>query len=306
MTTWRSGDAGATYIMRSAQTGSAKQLELFRPPATHLTDGAQVANCIPPVTSAVLNSGAFPARLVALGWKRELHVRGTLNDGPAVAIVGARAASALGMDRAHAIGRHLAERGVHVVSGGALGIDGAAHRGALAGGGKTTVVLGSGVDVLYPERHARLFNEVLARGGALVSMLADGTQPRRSTFIGRNPLISALADGVIVVEADVRSGSLSTAHAAIKQGRIVAAWPGSKGCDHLLGQGAAIVESIQDAALVATGAPRMPEPEAMTPEATRVRDAIASGATSVDAIMRSTGLSLRAVLRVLPTLERYL
>jgi DNA processing protein len=256
------------------------------------------------VTTAVL-SGAFPARLAALGWTRELHVRGTLNEGPAVAIVGARAATAVGMERAHAIGKHLATNGVHVVSGGALGIDGAAHRGALAGGGSTTVVLGSGVDVLYPERHAQLFEDALAKGGAIVSMLADGTQPRRGTFLARNPLISALADAVIVVEADVRSGSLSTARAARHQGRIVAAWPGSRGCDYLIGEGSAIVESIQDVALVASGTPRMQKPtNTLTPEATRIAAAIASGATSVDAIMRHTGLSLRAVLRVLPTLER--
>lgn len=227
-----------------------------------------------------------------------------LNEGPALAIVGARAATAVGMERAHAIGKHLASAGVHVVSGGALGIDAAAHRGALAGGGTTTIVLGSGVDVLYPERHAPLFEEALARGGAIVSMLPDGTQPRRGTFLARNPLISALADAVVVVEADLRSGSLATARAAKRQGRIVAAWPGSRGCDYLIGEGSAIVESIQDVALVASGTPRMPAPMTPTPEAARIAEAIACGATSVDAIMRHTGLSLRAVLRVLPTLER--
>ena len=258
------------------------------------------------MTTVVLTSGAFPARLAALSWKPELYVRGALCDGPAVAIVGARAATTVAMKRAHAIARHLAEHGVHIVSGGALGIDGAAHRGALAGGGTTTVVLGSGVDVLYPERHAPVFEEALAKGGAIVSMLPAGTQPRRHTFLARNPLIAALADSVIVVEADVRSGSLATARAANKLGRIVAAWPGSRGCDRLLGQGAAIVESIHDAALLAAGTPRMPKPITdLTPDAARVRDAIANGATSVDAIMRHTGLPLRAVLRVLPTLERY-
>jgi len=257
------------------------------------------------VTTVVLTSGELPARLAALGWKHPLHVRGTLAEGPAVAIVGARAATTVAMGRAHAIARHLAQRGVHVVSGGALGIDGAAHRGALAGGGTTTVVLGSGVDVLYPERHAPLFREALARGGALVSMLPNGTEPRRHTFLARNRLIAALADGVIVVEADVRSGSLATAHAASKLGRIVAAWPGSRGCDRLLGQGAAIVESIHDGELVALGTPRMPKPIIdLDPDAARVREAIASGATGIDAIVRHTGLPLRAVLRVLPMLER--
>ena len=90
------------------------------------------------------------------------------------------------------------------MSGGAIGVDGAAHRGALAGGGRTTVVLGSGIDVLYPARHAPLFAAVVAAGGALVSMFPLGMQPTRATFPRRNSLIAALADSVIVVDADVR------------------------------------------------------------------------------------------------------
>lgn len=258
------------------------------------------------MSTVVLSPGALPPRLEALGWSHQLHVHGAVpGREPAIAIVGARAATHEGMDRAGHVARHLASRGVHVISGGALGIDGAAHRGALAGGGTTTVVLGSGCDVLYPERHAPLFEQALARGGAIVSMLEDGEQPRAGTFLSRNPLIAALSDAVIVVEADVRSGSLATASAAIKLKRVLAAWPGSRGCDRLLGQGAAIVESIHDAELVALGTPRMPAVIDRDPETARVREAIANGAIGVDAIMRHTGLPLRAVLRVLPTLERY-
>ena len=257
------------------------------------------------MTTVVLSPERFPQRLSAAGWTRELYVRGTLATGPAVAIVGARAASRAAMERAHHVARHLATAGVHVVSGGALGIDGAAHRGALAGGGTTTVVLGSGCDVLYPARHAALIAEAVRRGGAIASMLPDGTQPRRGTFVARNPLIASLADAVIVVEADVRSGSLSTARAARRIGRIVAAWPGSRGCDRLLGQGAAIVESCEDALLVARQTPRMPtQLHDDDPVAARVREAIANGAVGIDAIVRHTGLTLRAVLRVIPTLER--
>jgi DNA processing protein len=267
-----------------------------------LTLTVQVANSIPPVTTVVLTPGALPTRLARLGWKRDLYVRGSLTEGPAVAIVGARAASQIAMDRAHAIGRHFARRGVHVVSGGALGIDGAAHRGALEGGGTTTVVLGSGTDVYYPDRHASLFERALATG-AIVSLLPDGTLPRQGTFLARNPLIAALADAVIVVEADLRSGSLATARAAVKMKRILAAWPGSRGCDHLLGEGAAIVESIHDAELVAMGTPRFTE-AAIDPDAERVREAMRAGASGVDAIVRQTGLTLRAVLRVLGMLSK--
>lgn len=266
-----------------------------------------VANCIPLVTTAIrvllAEQAAYPPRLRALGWTRELYVRGELGDGPAVAIVGARAASRAGMDRAHALARHLAGGGIRVVSGGALGIDGAAHRGSLEAGGATTVVLGSGADVLYPARHAPMFEQVVARGGALVSLLPAGTQPRPGTFVQRNPLIAALADAVVVVEADVQSGSMSTARAARDQGRLVAACPGSRGCDRLLAGGAALVETGEDAVAALEGSPRYPAPVELSPEAARVRAALLDGARDVDAIVRVTGLSVRAVLRALPQLE---
>lgn len=260
-----------------------------------------MANCCPLVTTLI---APLPRRLQLLGWSRPVYVRGSLNDGAAVAVVGARAATATGMARAHALGKHLAAAGVHVVSGGALGIDGAVHRGALAGGGTTTVVLGSGVDVAYPARHAGLFQQILAQGGALVSLLPAGMKPRRGTFTQRNPLISALADVVVVVEADIQSGSLSTAHAATRQGRLVAAWPGSRGTDRLLASGAALVEAPEDVTAALAGEPRYPAPAALDPIASRVRAAIASGARDIDSIIRATGLSVRDVLRALPSIER--
>ncbi len=208
------------------------------------------------------------------------------------------------MDRAHSVARHAAALGIHVVSGGALGIDGAAHRGALAGAGTTTVVLGSGADVLYPSRHARMFHQIVDAGaGALVSLLDDGTQPRSFTFVQRNPLIAALADVVLVVEADVKSGSMSTAAAARKQLRLVAAWPGSRGCDRLIASGAAIVESPDDVIAALAGTPRYPVPVVLDGDAAQVRDALLAGARGIDQIVRVTGLSVRAVLRALPQLE---
>jgi len=271
-----------------------------------LTALVRVANCFPPVTtsSELLTPGVpgYPARLIALGWTPELRVRGVLAaNGPAVAIVGARAASRLGMDRAHAAARHLAERGVHVVSGGALGIDGAAHRGAIR---STTVVLGSGVDVAYPARHAGLFDQIIANGGALISMMPDGAEPRRGSFVARNPLIAALADVVVVVEADRHSGSLTTARAATKLGRLIVAYPGSRGCDELLRTGAAIAEEPADVERGLAGEPRMPK-WADDPELQLIRAAHDGGARTVDAIAAATGLPVRTVLRGLPLIERY-
>jgi DNA processing protein len=276
-----------------------------------LTARGRVANCIPLVTVArgtfQAGDAGYPQRLRALDIDRTLHVRGVLAAGAAVAIVGARAASQPAMDRAHAWARHAAGRGVNVVSGGALGIDGAAHRGALEamteGRGSTTVVLGTGIDVLYPARHAQLFHQIVAAGGALVSAYPLGAGPRPWAFTARNALISALADVVIVVEADVKSGSLSTAAAAQKQGRVVAAYPGSRGCDALLAGGAALVETADDVLALLAGDARYPVRAVLDETARQVRDAIASGGRGVDAIVRRTGLSVRAVLRALPQLE---
>ncbi len=268
-----------------------------------------MANSIPLVTAfSVLEPGdrSYPRRLNALGWRHAIHLRGAKpSDGAAVAVVGARAATAEGMKRAFELAAGLAGRGVHVVSGGALGIDGAAHRGALAGGGTTTVVLGSGIDVPYPARHVPLFDRVVAQGGALVSMLPLGTAPRPHTFPQRNPLIAALADVVIVVEADLHSGSLSTAKAGVELGRVVAAYPGSRGCERLLASGAALVETCADALAALAGQPRtvVREVAPLDPQALAVQRALADGVRGVDSIVSATGLPVRVVLRALGVLE---
>jgi DNA processing protein len=249
------------------------------------------------------NDTAYPSRLRERLGGPCIYVRGAIDaSAPSVAVVGARAASAIGMARAHALGRHLAGAGVHVVSGGALGIDGAAHRGALAGGGRTTVVLGCGVDIAYPRRHAGLFADIVATGGALVSAMAPGELPRRGSFPARNPIIAALAEIVVVVEAAARSGSSITARAAQAQGAIVAAYPGSPGCDALLAAGAALVEQPADVidALAGRRRParprvRHPAPLALDPIGTAVHAAVAAGARSVDAIIAATGLPARSV-----------
>ncbi len=158
--------------------------------------------------------------------------------GPSVAIVGARAATRPALAFARELAEALAREGRIVVSGGALGVDGAAHEGALAAGGCTLVVLGTGVDVVYPARHAGLFERVMERG-ALMSPFEDGALPAPWRFPRRNPLIAALGDATIVVEASLRSGSLGTAAAARELGRPLWARPGSSGCDALLARGEA-------------------------------------------------------------------
>ncbi len=171
---------------------------------------------------------------------------------PQLAMVGSRSPSADGEHNAFEFARHLAACGLAITSGLALGIDGASHRGALAGDGLTVAVTGTGLDRIYPRQHARLAREIMARGGALVSEFAIGTHAARGNFPRRNRIISGLALGTLVVEAALRSGSLITARLAAEQGREVFAIPGSihnplaRGCHGLIRQGAKLVESAAD------------------------------------------------------------
>jgi DNA processing protein len=169
----------------------------------------------------------------------------------AVAIVGSRAGSPYALAVAARLAADLGARGLTIVSGLARGVDSAAHRGALDGGGRTVAVLGSGVDVVYPREHRDLAREV-AEGGALLSELAPGTRPHPRFFPMRNRIISGLSRAVVVIEAGEKSGSLITARMALEQGRDVLAVPGNvlsgrnRGSHGLLRDGAKIVESADD------------------------------------------------------------
>jgi DNA processing protein len=168
-----------------------------------------------------------------------------------VAIVGSRTASPHGLEVAFRLGEGLARAGLLVVSGLARGVDAAAHRGALRGGGRTIAVLGCGVDVTYPPEHARLALEIAA-SGAVMSEFAPGTPPRGWHFPRRNRIISGVSMGVVIVEASDRSGSLITARCALEQGRSVMAVPGgvlsgrNRGAHGLLRDGARVVEDVRD------------------------------------------------------------
>jgi DNA processing protein len=180
-----------------------------------------------------------------------LTVRGALAPEPCVAVVGARRASEYGRRVAFELARDLARAGLTVVSGLAAGIDAAAHRGALDGGGRTVAVLGTGIDVVYPSWHAALTDAVAAQG-ALVSEFACGTPPLPYHFPRRNRIISGLALGTVVVEATEDSGSLLTAQHANEQGRAVFAVPGRlgaavhRGPHRLIREGARLVRGAED------------------------------------------------------------
>lgn len=169
----------------------------------------------------------------------------------AIAIVGSRVASEYGKSTAARLASDLAQNGITVVSGMAIGIDSAAHRGALAAGGRTLAVLGSGIDVIYPSSNKRLYREIAERG-AVMSEFLPGTGPNPQNFPRRNRIISGLAQGIVVVEAGQKSGALLTADMAISQGREIFAIPGqltsknSAGTHELIKAGAHLLSSIDD------------------------------------------------------------
>ncbi|TDQ38223.1 DNA-processing protein DprA [Thiopseudomonas denitrificans] len=171
---------------------------------------------------------------------------------PQLAIIGSRHASPAGERLAFEFARTMAASGCCITSGLALGIDSAAHRGALAVSGPTLAVVGTGLLRTYPARNRQLQAQIVAEGGAMVSELPLDTGPHASHFPRRNRIISGLSLGVLVVEAGVASGSLITARYAAEQGRDVFAipgsvhYPGSKGCHQLIREGAILVETVQD------------------------------------------------------------
>ncbi|MBR0091431.1 MAG: DNA-processing protein DprA [Lachnospiraceae bacterium] len=196
----------------------------------------------------------YPARLREIpDPPKALYVRGMLppEEIPQVAVIGARICSEYGRYMARLFGAELAQAGVHVVSGMALGVDSIAQRAALKAGGGVTAVLGCGADVCYPPENRDLYDS-LCMTGCVISEYAPGTQPQRHLFPPRNRIISGLADAVLVIEARAKSGTLITVDMALEQGRDVYALPGratdrlSDGCNALIKQGAVLATGVAD------------------------------------------------------------
>jgi DNA processing protein len=241
---------------------------------------------------------------------------------PQLAVVGSRSATRGGIANAHEFARELAGRGLAITSGLALGIDAAAHRGALAAGGLTLAVAGTGPDRVYPARHRELAHAICAAGGALVTEFPLGTPARPGHFPRRNRIISALALGTLVVEATLRSGSLITARHALEQGREVFAIPGSihnpmaRGCHALIRDGAKLAESAADVleelgALLGDPPPQEPASQVVAaaaandldPDHASLLDAMGFDPVSVDTLVARTGQSPQAVASMLLLLE---
>jgi DNA processing protein len=218
-----------------------------------------------------------------------------------LAMVGARSASMVRCRLARDMAARSARQGFAIVSGGALGIDAAAHRGALDAGGATFAVLGCGVDVIYPDRHATLYADVAIAGGVL-SEYPPGTPPRFGNFPARNRIIVALAPTVLVVEAGLASGALITARLAAKRGRALLAVPGSPGTDELIAAGAA--QPIQDAdALSSVLAGEAPRARPIPPRFAALLAALRDGDAGAAELARRLRLSLPETLALIVEAE---
>ncbi|MGQ0715721.1 MAG: DNA-processing protein DprA [Pseudonocardiales bacterium] len=237
----------------------------------------------------------------------------------AVAVVGARAATGYGEHVAAEFGYGLAEDDFAVISGAAFGIDGAAHRGALAAEGRTVAVQACGLDQAYPAGHQGLLDRI-AQGGAVVSEYPPGVRPARFRFLVRNRLIAALATGTVVVEAGVRSGARRTATAAAALGRVVMAVPGpitsalSVGCHLLVREEQAVLvtrvaEVVEAVGRIGTDlAPPLPTPrqrtDGLSPELLAVYEALPARACRYpEQLVRDSGVPLHRVRSALPLLE---
>jgi DNA processing protein len=237
-----------------------------------------------------------------------LYVRGSLSGACHVAVVGTRRPSADGLEVARRLAAGLSAAGVCVVSGLARGIDAAAHRGALEGGGLTVAVLGCGMDRVWPAEHAELLEQVAERG-AVLSEYPPGTPPLRHHFPARNRILAALSRAVVVVEARERSGALLTAEFALEMGREVFAVPGcvlnprSRGPHQLLREGAHLAESAEDV-LSVLGLPcSSPGPTAPLSEAEAALVDLLEEPRYLDELVRATGRAPAAVAALLVALE---
>ena len=228
---------------------------------------------------------------------------------PCVAIVGTRSATPYGRVCARKFGEELARHGVTVVSGGAVGIDAAAHEGALAVGGSTIAVLANGIDHVYPSSHAGLFSRI-KENGCLMSQFALGTKPADYKFIQRNHLIAALSSAVVVIEAPLKSGAIRTAGFAAEQGRDVFVVPGQidqfgfQGSHSLLRDGATMVDHPMQI-LESLGIEAILSTPKDTPDGIsgRILEVLSANSLSVEKIVELTGLDMSEVLADLTILE---
>lgn len=229
-----------------------------------------------------------------------------------VAVIGSRKPTTYGKEVTYKLAFDLAKRGIVIISGLALGVDGIAHRAALDAGGTTIAVLGNSVDIIYPANHRDLANEIVESGGALISEYEPPTEARGFQFLERNRIVSGLSDAVIVTEAAIRSGTLSTVMHALEQGREVFVVPGnitsplSAGCNNLLKQGAHPVTCVED--ILEVIAPDLLQPQTIlalgtTPLESKIIELLQSGIRDGDDLQNESGALANEFSKTLTMLE---
>lgn len=296
--------AGASAAATRSDPAAAEEVERGLAVARRLE--MTVLDWTDPSYPARLHRLADPPPVVFLRGRTELVGRS------GVAVVGSRRATVRGRDLARQLGRALGARDVPVVSGLALGVDGAAHAGALEVGGPTVAVMGCGADRAYPRSHAALFRRVVAQG-LVVSEFLPGTPVRPHHFPRRNRILAALAHTVVVVEARARSGALITVDHALDLGLDVFTVPGPigtptcSGSNGLLREGArpvlSVAEFVEAMAPPLEGGPGRKVPAILDEEAAAVLECLSEGARGVDGVARDTGLPPARTLALLTRLE---
>lgn len=245
-----------------------------------------------------------------------LYVKGTPMSSKrrSIAIVGAREASGYGREMARLFARELSRHGVDVISGLARGIDSCAHQGALEGGGNTYGVLGCGVNVCYPPEHSELFAAMIKRGG-VISEYPPETAPMKGLFPQRNRIISGLSDGILLIEARERSGSLITVDQGLEQGKEIYVLPGrvtdviSEGCNNLIKMGARLVtkpsEILQDGGVLCDNSSdfRLNNHKVLDGKEKLVYSGLSLEPKYIDQIIKETNLPVQEVISILFGLE---
>ena len=231
---------------------------------------------------------------------------------PSLAIVGSRKPTAYGKEVTHRFAHDLAKRGVIIISGLALGVDGIAHQAALDAGGTTVAVLGNGLASIYPASHRQLARQITSQGGALLSEYEPDAPARGHQFLERNRIVSGLSDAVLITEAAIRSGTMSTAAHALDQGKDVFVIPGSitspmsAGCNALIKQGANVVTTPED--ILEVIAPTLLPgqstlPLGSTPEETAIITLLQQGIRDGDELQRTSAIDASTFATTLTMLE---
>lgn len=263
-----------------------------------------------------LNSPDYPAYLVNIASPpKVLYTLGDippLLDMPKLAVIGSRRVTPYGRQVTQQLAGEAAARGIVIISGLALGVDGIAHQAALDAGGKTIAILPSGLDTIYPASHRQLALQILKQGGGLISEYPEGTAAFKTNFIARNRIVSGLSDGVLVTEAAARSGTLHTANFALEQGKSVMAVPGnitsllSAGTNNLIKAGAAPVTEINDI-LEALGFSTNQQTKldilGATEAETTILQLLQTGMSESHELLRQSGLSPQEFNQTLTMLE---